>query len=218
MSIAVLILGESGTGKTCSIRHFDPAQTLLIQPVRKPLPFRSAQWREGKGGNIFVSPDAARIIDVMQRAPHNIIIIDDWQYILASQYMSRRNERGFDKFTDIGGAGWDIAEAARNLPNHKRVYVLSHTATDAMGNVRIKTIGKMLDDAIVVEGLFTIVLRTHVDGASGRYTFLTQNNGHDTVKSPIGMFDALEIDNDLTAVDTVICDYYGLSSTQTTQE
>lgn len=218
MSTAVLVLGESGTGKTCSLRHFDPARTLLIQPVRKPLPFRATEWREGKGGNIFVCTDAARIIEVMHRAPHDVIIIDDWQYILASQYMSRRKERGFEKFTDIGGAGWDIVEAARNLAAHKRVYVLSHTATDAMGNIRIKTIGKMLDDAIVVEGLFTIVLRTYVDAGTNRYLFLTQNNGHDTVKSPLGMFDTVEIDNDLAAVDAVICDYYGLTSTQNDKE
>lgn len=214
MSYATLILGESGSGKTASLRNLDPDKTLLIQPVRKPLPFRSAGWKEiqakGDGGNIFVCSDAVKIVKAMHAAPREIIIVDDWQYILASQFMARRNEKNYDKFTDIGGAGYDIARAASELATNKRVYILAHTTTDDFGNVRIKTLGKLLDDKIVVEGMFTTVLRTHVDG--GRYTFTTQTNGHDTVKSPMGLFDSTEIDNDLAAVDTAICGYYQISN------
>lgn len=213
MSYATLILGESGTGKTASLRNLDPKQTLLIQPVRKPLPFRSKDWKEihGKndGGNIFVCNDAQKIVACMKRAPQDVIVIDDWQYILASQFMARRNEKNYDKFTDIGGAGYDIVQAASQLADDKRVYVLAHTATDDMGNVRIKTLGKLLDDKIVVEGMFTTVLRTFVDPSTG-YFFLTRNNGHDTVKSPMGMFADSQIENDLAAVDRTICDYYGI--------
>ena len=198
MSYATLVLGESGSGKTCSLRHLDPARTLLIQPVRKPLPFPAPGWREGKGGNIYVQPDAAKIVEAMKRAPHEIIVVDDWQYILASMFMATRNVKGFEKFTDIGGAGFDIAKAASDLAENKRVYILAHTTTDDFGNTRIKTLGKLLDDKIVVEGMFTTVLRTHVD--AGRYTFTTQTNGHDTVKSPMGMFDDMEIDNDLARI------------------
>lgn len=211
MSYSVLILGESGTGKSCSLRNLDPAKTLLIQPARKPLPFRSAQWREGKGGNIFVCSDAKRIVDVMHKAPHEVIVIDDFQYILANMFMNRRNEKSFDKFVDIGGAGWDIARAASELASHKRVYILGHTETDEYGNTRIKTLGRLLNEKCVLEGLFTIVLMTHVDAGAGRYSFMTQNNGHNTVKSPMGMFESSEIENDLALVDKVIVDYYGLN-------
>lgn len=215
MSYATLILGESGTGKTASIRNLDPKRTLLIQPVRKPLPFRSKGWHEikakGDGGNIFVCNDAQKIVACMKRAPQDIIVIDDWQYVLASQFMARRNEKSFDKFTDIGGAGYDIVQTASQLAETKRVYVLAHTATDDMGNVRIKTLGRLLDEKIVVEGLFTTVLRTFVDPGTG-YFFLTHNNGHDTVKSPMGMFKENQIENDLAAVDATICDYYGIGS------
>lgn len=213
MSYATLILGESGTGKTASLRNLNPKNTLLIQPVRKPLPFRSKDWHEikakGDGGNIFVCNDAQKIVACMKRAPQDVIVIDDWQYILSSQFMARRNEKSFDKFTDIGGAGYDIVQAASQLAENKRVYVLAHTATDEMGNVRIKTLGKLLDEKIVVEGMFTTVLRTFVDPGTG-YFFLTHNNGHDTVKSPMGMFKENQIENDLAAVDSTICDYYGI--------
>lgn len=214
MSYATLILGESGTGKTASLRNLDPSKTLLIQPVRKPLPFRAKGWREGKGGNVFVSDDPVRILYVMRRAPEHfeVIVIDDWQYILANMYMKARDVKGFDKFTAIGGAGFDIAKAASELGMSKRVYVLAHTTTDEYGNTRIKTLGKLLDDKIVVEGMFTTVLRTHVE--NGKYTFLTKNNGYDTVKSPIGLFEEGEIENDIAAVDAAICDYYGLNKVE----
>ena len=217
MSYACLILGESGTGKTCSLRNLDPKDTLLIQPVRKPLPFRSTEWREiaakGDGGNIFVCADPARIVRAMELAPQSVIVVDDFQYILASMFMAARNVKGFDKFTDIGGGGFDVAKAASELAHHKRTYILAHTTTDDFGNIRIKTLGKLLDDKIVLEGMFTTVLRTHVD--AGKFTFMTQNNGHDTVKSPLGMFSEKEIDNDLAAVDRTICEYYGITTNNT---
>lgn len=217
MSYATLILGESGTGKTCSLRNLDPKNTLLIQPVRKPLPFRSAGWKEikanGDGNNIIVCADPQKIINFMKVAPFDVIVVDDWQYILASMFMDARNVKGYDKFTDIGGAGFDIAKAASELAESKRVYVLAHTTSDDLGNnIRIKTLGKLLDDKIVIEGMFTTVLRTHVE--NGKYQFSTQNSGNDTVKSPMGMFSEKFIENDLAAVDETICSYYQISNTK----
>ena len=220
MSYACLILGESGTGKTCSLRNLDPKNTLLIQPVRKPLPFRSTGWKEikakGDGNNILVCSNPQAIINCMHASPFDVIVVDDWQYILASMYMAARNVKGFDKFTEIGGAGFDIAKAASELGENKRVYVLAHTTSDEFGNTRIKTLGKLLDDKIVVEGMFTTVLRTHVE--NGRYLFSTQNSGSDTVKSPMGMFSEQYIENDLAAIDRVICDYYGITNEKETEE
>ena len=220
MSYACLILGESGTGKTCSLRNLDPKNTLLIQPVRKPLPFRSTGWKEikqkGDGNNIIVCSNPQAIINCMHASPFDVIVVDDWQYILASMYMAARNVKGFDKFTEIGGAGFDIAKAASELGENKRVYVLAHTTSDEFGNTRIKTLGKLLDDKIVVEGMFTTVLRTHVE--NGRYLFSTQNSGSDTVKSPMGMFSEQYIENDLAAIDRVICDYYGITNEKENEE
>lgn len=220
MSYACLILGESGTGKTCSLRNLDPKNTLLIQPVRKPLPFRSTGWKEikqkGDGNNILVCSNPQAIINCMHASPFDVIVVDDWQYILASMYMAARNVKGFDKFTEIGGAGFDLCQAAGQLSEEKRVYVLAHTTSDEFGNTRIKTLGKLLDDKIVVEGMFTTVLRTHVE--NGRYLFSTQNSGSDTVKSPMGMFSEQYIENDLAAIDRVICDYYGITNEKENEE
>lgn len=220
MSYGCLILGESGTGKTCSLRNLDPKNTLLIQPVRKPLPFRSTGWKEikqkGDGNKILVCSNPQAIINCMHASPFDVIVVDDWQYILASMYMAARNVKGFDKFTEIGGAGFDIAKAASELAENKRVYVLAHTTSDEFGNTRIKTLGKLLDDKIVVEGMFTTVLRTHVE--NGRYLFSTQNSGSDTVKSPMGMFSEKYIENDLAAIDQIICDYYGITTNKETEE
>lgn len=225
MSYGTLILGESGTGKTASLRNLDPAKTFLIQPMRKPLPFRPKGWKEVPAdwkavaageGNILVTSNPQAIIHAMDVAPQPVIVIDDWQYVLSDAYMSRRNERGFEKFTAIGGAGYDIAKHASMLAPFKRCYVLAHSHTDDFGQTRIKTLGKLLDDKVVVEGLFTTVLRTQVD--SGHFYFSTQNNGTDTVKSPMGMFQAALIDNDLAAVDAAICDYYGINQKEQTNE
>lgn len=211
MSYATLILGESGTGKTCSLRNLDPSKTFLIQSMRKPLPFKAKGWGRVPEGNIFANSDVSKVVEAMTKAPHEIIVVDDWQYFLAQMYMNARNVKGFDKFTEIGGAGYDILKTAINLPTHKRVYIMAHTMTDDFGNVKIKTLGKLLDDKIVPEGMFTTVLRTHVE--NGKYMFSTQNSGHDTVKSPMGMFAEKFIENDLAEVDKVICDYYEINTT-----
>lgn len=213
MSIAAFILGESGTGKSTSMRSMNPSETLLIQAIKKPLPFRSSGWKylSKEGGNILVCDQSAQIIAAMHKTQRPIIVIDDFQYILANEFMRRTDERGFDKFTDIGKHAWDILCAASSLPDHVRVYILSHTETSESGRVKAKTIGRMLDEKITIEGMFSIVMRTSV--INGQYLFSTKNNGSDTVKTPLGLFDADHIDNDLAAVDAAIVDYYQLQAT-----
>lgn len=213
MSISTVILGESGSGKTTSLRNMDPANTLLIQVVKKPLPFRSKGWSyfspENPTGNIFVSDDWVTIGTIMRKTKRKVIVIDDFQYVLANEFMRRSDERGFDKFTEIAKHAWEIFNAANSLPDDVRVYLMSHTQTTDQGDVKIKTIGKLLDEKITPEGLFTIVLRTDVTDKD--YFFRTKNNGHDTVKTPLGLFDSDRIPNDLAAVDAEISNYYELT-------
>lgn len=210
MSTPVFILGESGTGKTASLRNLDPSNTLLIQAVKKPLPFRSNEWKfatkENPDGSIFPTDNAHTIIKAMERTQKDVIVIDDFQYIMANEFMRRSAEKGFDKFTEIGRNVWNIVTAASALEGNKRVYMLSHIEQNDMGRTKIKTIGKMLDEKITLEGMVTIVLRTQVQ--DGSYLFSTRNNGNDTVKSPMGLFDSDYIENDLAMVDKAIVDYY----------
>lgn len=213
MSIASLIIGESGTGKTTSLRNLNPADTLLIQSVKKPLPFKANGWTKfdkdtNSSGNIIITDQSAQIIQILNKTRRKLIVIDDFQYILANEFMRRSEERGYDKFTDIGRHAWDILSAANTLSDGVRVYILSHTQADDFGRIKIKTIGKMLDEKITVEGMFSIVLRTVVQ--NGIYHFSTRNNGSDTVKTPIGLFESELIDNDLAQIDQSICEYYEL--------
>lgn len=214
MSIATLILGESGTGKSTSLRNLDPEHTFLIQMVKKPLPFRSSEWKPVvEGGPVYVTDDSAKIVSAMNKTRKEIIVIDDFQYLLANEFMRRvtdvaKGNEAFAKYNEIARHAWDVLMAASSLADHKRVYILSHTSTDDFGKTKIKTIGKLLDEKIVMEGLVTIVLRTQVQ--NGNYLFSTRNSGADTVKSPLGLFDDELIENDLAAVDAKIFSYYQL--------
>lgn len=214
-----MILGQSGTGKSTSLRNLDPAKVLLIQSVKKPLPFRSTGkgWepisKENPSGNVFVTDDAAKIVGAIQRTNREIIVIDDFQYVMAIEFMHRSAEKGYEKFTEIGRHAFDVVMTSIKAADNKRVYILSHTQENENGRTSIKTIGRMLDEKITLEGLVTICLQTAV--INGQYVFTTQNSGMNTVKSPMGLFDQEHIPNDLAAVDAAICDYYNIHHTQT---
>lgn len=210
MSIATMVIGESGTGKSASMRNLDPREVLLIQTVRKPLPFKSKKWapisKANPEGCVLVTDQSSSIVKAMEKVDRSIIVIDDLQYLLANEFMRRSEEVGFSKFSDIARHAWDVLMAASNLEEWKTVYLFMHSATDEAGKTRAKTIGKLLDEKITVEGLMTIVLRTAV--VNGNYMFSTRNNGADTVKTPMGLFDDELIDNDLAQIDIAIREYY----------
>ena len=199
MSIAALILGNSGSGKSTSLRNLDPAHTLLIQCISKPLPFRS----EGCTDN------SAHIVTAMERSTAEVVVIDDYQAVMVNELMGRSTEKGYEKFTDIAKGAWNVFNAAGKLAEHRRIYILAHTQTDEFGSVRMKTVGKMVDNTLVPEGYFTIVLRTEI--INGQYLFATQTNGQDCCKSPMGLFPEQHMPNDLAAVDAAIFAFYGLT-------
>lgn len=213
MGTVVFILGRSGTGKSYSMREFNPDEIAVINIQGKVLPFRN-----GAKFAVKNTDDAGEVIKNMKLVSNKVktIVIDDFQYLMANEFMRRSTERGYDKFTEIARHAWDVVDAVRTLPQDVIVYILCHTDTDNDGVERLKTIGKMLDEKIVLEGMSTIVLKTNV--CDGTYTFLTQNNGHDTVKSPAGMFPAYAIDNNLKYVDEKIRNYFGIGEHLTDAE
>ena len=205
MATVTLILGKSGSGKSTSLRNFNPKDVALIQVIGKPLPFPNAKaWNQ-----TLVTDDHVKIIRAAQKTGRKVIVIDDYQYVLANEFMRRSQEKGYDKFNDIGRHTWDVFDALLKLPDDVRVYILSHTEETDSGQIKMKTVGKMLDDKITLEGMVTIVLRAIVQ--DGQNFFATRNNGSDTTKAPMGMFDSDLIDNDLAAVDAAICNYYAIN-------
>lgn len=205
MGIPVFILGHSGTGKSTSLRNFKSSEILHINVMSKPLPFK------GRFAETYNGDDYKEIAKAINKTGKKTIVIDDAQYLMANEFMRRSSELGYQKFTDIANNFWTLINGITNdLPFDVIVYFLMHTDTDDNGNEKAKTIGKLLDEKICIEGMSSIVLKTAVK--DGVYTFLTQNNGHDTVKSPLGMFKTYEIDNDLKAVDTTIREYWELDT------
>lgn len=202
MGQKVLILGDSGTGKSTSLRNFKPEEVLVINSANKPLPFKNHLEVKRTSFEKLTND----VLTAMRSTKKKVIVIDDAQYIMSFQYMRRIKENGWDKWNDIQGDFFNIIKEVDDLPDDVVVYFLSHLSRDDEGHEKVKTMGKMLDEKITIEGLFTVVLKTTVK--DGQYYFLTQNSGLDTVKSPLGMFPTYAIDNDLKYVDEKIRNYY----------
>ena len=204
MGTPVLVLGPSGSGKSASMRNLDPNTYGIINVARKPLPFRTTKQAKN-------TDDYNVIAQVLSRAVADIIVIDDAQYLMANAFMRRAKEKGFEKFTEIGLDFFNLINyIIDSLPPQKIVYVMGHTELDMSGGLKFKTIGKMLDEKITIEGMFTIVMRAMFH--DGHYYFSTRTDGADPVKTPIGMFDEPYLDNDLAIVDAAIRDYYGFGA------
>jgi ABC-type dipeptide/oligopeptide/nickel transport system ATPase component len=217
MSNTILIIGESGSGKSTSIRNLNHLETVIINVLDKPLPFKGFKKNyiktatEDKKVNYFATDEANKIkqaIDKVNQSRPEVknIIIDDFQYIMANEFMRRALERGFDKFSEIGQKTWDLIKHISQGREDINCFILSHSDTDQSGKIKCKTIGKMLDDKICVEGMFTIVL--HALTSDNKYKFLTQNDGTHLAKSPLGMFKEKYIDNDLLEINKAINDYF----------
>lgn len=199
MGIPVLVMGESGSGKSASMRNLDPSKVGLFNVAGKPLPFRN-QFKSIPGSNY------EKIRRVLERGTMRSYVIDDSQYLLAFELFDRAYERGYDKFTDMANKFVSLVRyISDRLPEDTIVYFLHHSEATDRGTVKAKTVGKMIDNNITLEGLFSIVL--YCTSTSDGYRFITQSNGVSTAKSPMGMFQ-LEMDNDLNIVDETIREYY----------
>ncbi len=215
MAEKLLIMGESGTGKSTSLRNCDPETTAVVNPVGKPLPFKGS----GKFTMLNGETDARKICKWMKEqaaAGKKLIVVDDFQYILAVPYMNRIKESGWDKYNDFGANYFDIIQVCNELPADVVVAYMTHLETLETGLTTVKLIGKLLREKITIEGLFTVVLRTGVN--EGKYYFFTQNSGKDTVKSPMDMFTAYAIDNDLSYVVDKIRNYYEIGDFKSDKE
>ena len=223
MSELIAIVGQTGTGKSTAVRTLDPKETVIINIVGKPLPFKGwkKDYRPGiqQGGNFYTGADADQIVKVLDYIDKNRpeirnIVIDDLQYLMSTEFMNRAQEQGWQKFTDIGKHMWDVLNKSKSLREKLKVYMLTHDEqTDTLLTKRkIKTIGKLLDDKVTLEGLFTVVLFTDVvknnETQQMEYRFITQNDGTTTAKSPMDMFPSLYIPNDLALVSKYIDAYY----------
>ena len=204
MGIPVLVLGESGSGKSASLRNFGQGEITVFNVAGKPLPFRT------KPGSVdIVKTSDYRVIgETLKAGGKKCYVIDDSQYLLCFELFNRANETGYAKFTDIAVRFRNmIGYIVNGMPDDVIVYLLHHTEIGETGRIKAKTVGKMLDNQLTVEGLFAIVLLCKTDGTS--HKFITQSDGFTPAKSPMEMF-PLEIDNDLKMVDESIREYYGM--------
>jgi hypothetical protein len=199
MAVLVMIYGQSGTGKSTSLRNFKNEEVAVVNVSGKPLPFR---------GDIkpYNSDNYAKIMSAISKTDRKSIVIDDATYLMVNEFMRTAKQIGYQKYTDMAVSFNQLIEFSATLPDDKIVYFMGHSDQADDGREHFKTIGKMLDNYVTVEGRFTIVLKTVVQ--DGKYMFSTQNNGQDTVKSPMGMFDSALIENDLKAVDDAIREYW----------
>jgi len=224
MAQSVLVIADSGTGKSTAIRTLDSKSTFIINIANKPLPFKG--WKkdytmiskENSKGNMTSTSTAPGIVKAMQhvndKMPHiTNLVIDDWQYMSSFEYFDRCNEKGYDKFTQIAANLAQVAKMPKDMREDLTIFFLTHSeeTTDVNGHrkVKAKTIGKMIDNTLTLEGLFSIVLFGRVkkteDGLE--YGFDTVNNGENTCKTPMDMFDNPFINNDLQLVKDCIVEY-----------
>ena len=209
MGIPVLVLGESGSGKSTSLRNFEADEIGIFNVASKPLPFRKK----------LPSINAAnyqRIFSSLSKPKLKAYAIDDAQYLMAFESFEKVNETGYGKFTSMAVNFYSLVQfIIQKTPPDVIVYFLQHTEKTEDGRTKAKTLGKMLDNQLTLEGLFSIVLLCKTDG--NRHYFETQSDGGTTAKSPMEMFDR-EIDNDLKMVDTIIREYWELNSQENKEE
>lgn len=206
MAIPVLIIGRSGTGKSTSMRNcVDNEDWNIVRVLNKPLPFKG----KIKG---WKTDDTSQIMKCLYQSKAKSIVIDDAGYIITNKFMNKHGSAGggnavFSLYNDIADSFWNMIQFIINkVPDDKIVYIMMHEESNDLGEIKPKTIGKLLDEKVCIEGMFTIVLRSIKE--SDKYMFVTQSADGAVSKSPMGLFEDLTIDNDLKLVDDAIREYY----------
>ena len=200
-SVPVLLIGASGTGKSTSLRNFTRDEVAVINILGKPLPFKS----DIKAPKL---DDYASILKAISGTKKKTIVIDDANYLITNEFMNKSSIKGFDKYNEIGSHFFELINGIKNIEGGKTVYLIMHEDTDENGNIKPKTIGKLLDDKINIQGMFTICIRSMFE--NGNYIFRLKTNGQDCVKTPFGMFEEEQMENDLKEFDKIVREYYEL--------
>ena len=201
MGIAVFVIGASGSGKSTSLRNFKPEDVGVFNVAGKPLPFRNRLATVN-------SPNYDTIIKMLKLGERKSYVIDDSQYLMAFESFAHAKETGYGKFTNMAINFYKLVQTAiQETPSDTIVYFLHHTETADDGRLKAKTLGKMIDSQLTLEGLFSIVLLCQTDGSD--HNFITNSDGSNPAKSPMDMFE-MKIPNDLKFVDDTIRDYYGI--------
>ena len=207
-SVPVLLIGKSGSGKSASMRNFKKEEIAIANVLGKPLPFKS-NLDAPKVDNYDI------LLKAIQNTDKKVIVVDDANYLITNEFMNKSSVKGFDKYNEMGNNFFNLINGIKNIEGGKTVYLIMHEDTDDDGNVKPKTIGKLLDDKVNIQGMFTICLRSMYD--NGNYIFRLKTNGQDCVKTPIGLFDEEQMENDLKLVDTKIREYYELDKEGATE-
>lgn len=205
MGKAVLIMGPSGTGKSTSLRNFTENEVGVINVMGKELPFRTKL-------KTITTKSYMDISKILLQSKADTMVLDDAGYLMTDYFMKNHasNSNGFAIYNDIADNFYTLIQNIKDkLPDNRIVYIMMHEEGDEINGVKPKTLGKLLNDKVCVEGMFTIVLRSMYK--DGKYVFSTHTNGTDVTKTPIGMFAEDYIDNDLKEVTKVIREYYGLN-------
>lgn len=208
MAIPVLIIGKSGAGKSASLRNcVENEDWNTIRVLNKPLPFK------GKVHG-WTTDDYQQVMKCLIASKANNIVLDDAGYLITNMFMTKHSSAGagngvFTLYNQIGDHFWNLIQfIITKVPANKIVYVIMHEDTNDFGQIKPKTIGKLLDEKVCIEGMFTIVMRCIEE--SGKHLFVTQSADGAVSKSPIGMFEDLTIDNDILLVEKAIREYYEL--------
>lgn len=207
MGESVLIYGRSGSGKSRSLYNFNEDEVFLVQTIKKRLPFRK-QFKY-----TLVSDNVLTIMAQLQKMPLKVAVIDDAGYLMTNEFMKRhsggkKGSSSFDLYNDIADSFWNLLNSVKALPDDVIVYFIMHEDSNDYGETKLRTIGKLLNDKVCIEGMCTVVLRCVIE--NGQHFFLTQGTGTDISKSPEGMFEELKIENDLKAVDSKIREFWNL--------
>lgn len=212
MGVPVLLIGKSGAGKSTSMRNFKSDELALVNVSKKPLPFK------GKFESTLKTDDYELIKKCIYKTEKKVIVIDDAGYLITNQFMNNHSKTGggnavFGLYNSLADKFWTLIEFVKDkLAEDKIVYFIMHEDKNDFGDIKPKTIGKLLDEKVCVEGMFTIVLRCMND--NNRHYFRTQSDGSDVAKTPMGMFEDTEIDNDLKIVDITIRNYYEMEESK----